>query len=130
MQTIVVRCVAFFVFLTITSFAENWPGWRGTLGTGKAEGKNFPTTWSRDKNVRWRIDLPERGNSSPVVWGDRVFVTQAIEAKGGRQLLCFHREDGRLLWQGPGGLSASSSWWDPRARTNVASMAVVVRLSP
>ena len=99
MQTIVGRCVAFYIFLNVASFAENWPGWRGPLGTGKAEGKNYPTTWSRDNNVRWRIDLPERGNSSPIVWGDKVFVTQAIEAKGERQLICFHSENGRLLWQ-------------------------------
>lgn len=99
MQTIVGRCVAFYIFLNVASFAENWPGWRGPLGTGKAEGKNYPTTWSRDNNVRWRIDLPERGNSSPIVWGDKVFVTQSIEAKGERQLICFHSENGRLLWQ-------------------------------
>ena len=119
MQTIVVRCVAFFVFLNFTSFAENWPGWRGALGTGKAEGKNYPTTWSRDKNVRWRIDLPERGNSSPVVWGDKVFVTQAIEAKGERQLLCFHREDGRLLWR----RSVEYATKEPTHRTNPYSSA-------
>ncbi len=114
MQTIVVRCMAVFVFLNFNSFAENWPGWRGALGTGKAEGENYPTTWSRDKNVRWRIDLPERGNSSPVVWGDKVFVTQAIEANGERQLLCFHREDGRLLWR----KSVEFAAKEPTHRTN------------
>ena len=50
-----------FIFPELHSFAENWPGWRGALGTGKAEGNNYPTSWSRDKNVRWRIDLSERG---------------------------------------------------------------------
>ena len=89
------------------------------MGTGKAEGKNYPTTWSRDKNVRWRIDLPERGNSSPVVWGDKVFVTQAIEAKGERQLLCFHREDGRLLWR----KSVEYATKEPTHRTNPYSSA-------
>ncbi len=73
MQTIFVRCQAVFIFLNVALFAENWPGWRGPLGTKKAEGENYPITWSRDKNVRWRFDLPERGNSSPVLWGDQLY---------------------------------------------------------
>ena len=99
MQTIVIRCVAFFFFWAHAGQAENWPGWRGPLGTGKAAAAYYPLKWSRDSNVRWRVDLPERGNSSPVVWGERVFVSQALEEQSGRQLICFHRRDGRELWK-------------------------------
>ena len=49
--------------------------------------------------MKWRIDLPERGNSSPIVWGDRVFVTQAVGADNRRTLLCFDRASGKQLWQ-------------------------------
>jgi outer membrane protein assembly factor BamB len=49
--------------------------------------------------VRWRVALPDRGNASPIVWGDRVFVAQAIERDHRRTLMCFDRTAGKLLWQ-------------------------------
>src|SRR6266568_2824541 len=59
---------------------ENWPQWRGPLGTGVAPDADPPVEWSeRDsKNIRWKIELPGRGHSTPIVWGDRIFVTAAI----------------------------------------------------
>jgi outer membrane protein assembly factor BamB len=57
---------------------------------------DLPTTWSKTENVRWRIDLPEAGNSTPVVCRGRVFVTQAVDDR--RTLMCFDRTDGKLLW--------------------------------
>lgn len=77
--------------------AANWPAWRGPLGTGICEEKNLPVQWNTTNNVKWRVPLPERGNSTPVVWGDRVFVTQPVGER--RTLTCFHRADGKLLWQ-------------------------------
>lgn len=76
----------------------NWPGWRGPDGTGVTQDKNLPEKWSAKENVKWRVDLPERGNSSPIVWVDRVFVTQAITDGDRRTLMCFNRADGKLLW--------------------------------
>lgn len=60
---------------------------------------NLPREWSKDKNVRWRVALPDKGNSTPVIFEDRVFVTQAIEADHFRGLFCFDRKDGKLLWK-------------------------------
>jgi outer membrane protein assembly factor BamB len=78
----------------------NWPAWRGdAAGSGISTERRLPIEWSPTKNVRWRVELPDRGNSSPVVWGHRIFVTQAIEKTGERLLLCFDRTDGKLLWQ-------------------------------
>ncbi len=92
--------LANFVLCTVSSLGENWPAWRNTnLGSGTTQDTGFPLTWERDKNVKWRIPLPERGNSTPIIWGDRVFVTQAITAEKWRGLMCFNREDGRLLWK-------------------------------
>ncbi|MCG8584363.1 MAG: PQQ-binding-like beta-propeller repeat protein, partial [Pirellulales bacterium] len=85
--------------LLSASHAQNWPGWRGPEGTGKSTEKNLPTNWDRETNVRWKVDLPERGNSTPVVWGDQVFVTQAIEKDGTRSLICFDRKTGKEMWQ-------------------------------
>ncbi len=85
--------------LPASSKAENWPAWRGPYGDGTCSEKGLPTNWSKTENVAWKVPLPERGNSTPVVWGDRVFVTQALEKAGQRTLMCFDRKGGRTLWQ-------------------------------
>ena len=79
--------------------ADNWPAWRGPAGTGIAADHDLPLTWSDKQNVRWRTALPDRGNSTPVVWGDRVFLTQATEKDQRRTVMCFARAGGKLLWQ-------------------------------
>lgn len=80
--------------------ATSWPAWRGDLiGSGITTETNLPLTWSKEQNVRWRIALPEAGNSTPVVLGDRVFVTQAVTAEKWRGLMCFSLKDGKLLWK-------------------------------
>jgi outer membrane protein assembly factor BamB len=80
--------------------AENWPGWRGPRGDGTSTEKGLPTTWSPEENVHWKTRLPGPGNSSPIVWGDRVFLTQSLDKKGTeRAVLCFDRAGGTLLWQ-------------------------------
>jgi outer membrane protein assembly factor BamB len=56
----------------------HWPQWRGPLHTGEAPRGNPPLEWSEDKNVRWKVEVPGRGQSSPVVWNDLVFVTTAV----------------------------------------------------
>jgi outer membrane protein assembly factor BamB len=83
--------------LGVSAWAENWPAWRGPSANGVTSETNLPLEWSEAKNVKWKVALPERGNSSPVVWGDRVFLTQAVGAR--RTLMCFDRHDGHLLWQ-------------------------------
>jgi outer membrane protein assembly factor BamB len=55
-----------------------WPQWRGPLATGEGPLANPPVEWSEEKNVRWRVEIPGRGQSSPVVWNDLVFVTTAV----------------------------------------------------
>ena len=55
-----------------------WPQFRGTLGRGVSEISSLPMTWSTTKNVAWKIEVPGRGWSSPIVWGDQVIVTSTI----------------------------------------------------
>ena len=83
----------------LSAQAANWPAWRGQDGLGIAHEKSLPTKWSATDNVRWKTALPERGNSTPVVWENRVFITQALEKEQKRTVMCFNRADGRLLWQ-------------------------------
>jgi outer membrane protein assembly factor BamB len=88
-----------WVLSTCVAHAENWPGWRGPRGDGTSIEKGLPLTWSETHNVRWKIPLPGKGHSSPIVWGDRVFLTTCIEDKGERVLICLDRRDGSILWQ-------------------------------
>ncbi|MCI0681432.1 MAG: PQQ-like beta-propeller repeat protein [Gemmataceae bacterium] len=111
----ILACVLTCWFVSSAN-ADNWPGWRGATGQGQCTEKGPPLTWSAKENVRWKVKLPDSGSSTPIVWGDRVFVTQASEkskwppkgGKGGqggpsiarkRSLLCLDRADGTLKWQ-------------------------------
>ncbi len=63
---------------SMTPTVDSWPQWRGPLGTGTAPNADPPISWSETENVRWKTPLPGLGHSSPIVWGDLVFVTTAI----------------------------------------------------
>lgn len=102
----------------------HWPQWRGPFFNGMARG-DAPTVWSDTKNVKWKAEIPGRGFSTPVIWGDRVFLTTAIptgkpaeapqpapspegrRAGGGSgpliehkfEVLCLDRKTGKILWQ-------------------------------
>jgi len=67
---------------------SEWPQFRGPGGSGSAQGtrsRGVPTEWDTTKNVAWRIDVPGLGWSSPIVWGNRVFLTTAVDAQGTEQ---------------------------------------------
>lgn len=89
----------FLLFNAAQTAAGNWPSWRGPHGDSTTNERLFPTSWSKDKNIKWSVALPDRGNASPIVWEDRVFVSQALEGEHLRSLMSFNRSDGSLLWQ-------------------------------
>lgn len=80
--------------------AENWPQWRGLLGNGVSTETGIATRWSGTENVAWRTPLPGPGGATPVVWGERIFVTSADGAEEGRDLLllCLNTQ-GEVLWR-------------------------------
>jgi outer membrane protein assembly factor BamB len=79
---------------------RHWPRFRGPSGQGLTGKSGLPVRWDKDgTGIAWRVKVPGHGNSSPVVWGDRIFLTSA-DAKGQeRSVLCYGRADGRLLWE-------------------------------
>jgi outer membrane protein assembly factor BamB len=79
--------------------ADNWPAWRGADGIGRCGERDLPVKWSAAENVRWKVKLPGPGNSTPVIWGERVFLTQATDKGRKRGLLCLSRKDGQELWR-------------------------------
>ena len=78
--------------------AQEWTRFRGPNGTGISEAKTIPTTLSA-ANVLWKADLPGVGHSSPVIWGDRVFLTSSGDSEGGFSVLCLKATDGSLVWR-------------------------------
>ena len=98
----------------LTLSAANWPSWRGPTQNNTSPESRFPIQWSKEKNVKWRTPLPEAGNSSPIVWGDTLFVTQAIDDGKRRTVMAFDRVTGKQLWQQ--GVSYLAA--DPRHKSN------------
>src|SRR5580765_3744548 len=115
------------VALASTAGAANWPQWRGPGGTGVSAEKNLPAEWSPAKNIRWKSPIAGRGHSSPVVWGNKIFLTTAIEGDvvpGARavkhmdegkeflhpdsvgadrkhtfKVICLNADTGKILWE-------------------------------
>lgn len=92
--------LCFFLLLSADlALAEmNWPRWRGPLENGHTSEKNVPVRWT-DKNLAWKTELPGVGQSSPVVWGDKVFLTSALNNGKERIVFCVSKSIGKLLWQ-------------------------------
>ena len=87
-----------FLASTLLVSAGNWPQFRGPTAQGISTEKTPPLKWSATENVAWKTDLPGEAWSSPVVWGDRVFVTTATENGESCRVLSLDRPTGRILW--------------------------------
>ena len=118
---------SFLVWATVgsadsaTNHLHQWPQWRGPLANGVAPLANPPVEWSEKKNVRWKVELPGRGHSSPIVFGDRVYLLAAGPVGAAQKavhdsapgvhdsvpvtrtnqylVLALRRSDGRTLWK-------------------------------
>jgi outer membrane protein assembly factor BamB len=79
--------------------AENWPQWRGPLLNGQSGEKNLPVRWSAKENIAWKLPLPAWSGSTPIVWGDYIFLNVA----DGRELHLWavDRNRGAALWKRP-----------------------------
>ena len=78
--------------------AKYWPRWRGPTGQGISNETGLATTWSATENVVWKTPVPGDGNSSPVIWDDKIFLTSSFDEGHRRALIAFRRDDGRQLW--------------------------------
>jgi outer membrane protein assembly factor BamB len=87
----------------IPDAGDNWPRFRGPTGQGIAANTKLPLEWSETKNLLWKRELPGPGSSSPIVWGERVFVTcfsghENSPSELKRHLVCVNRADGKIIW--------------------------------
>ena len=93
--------------------------WVGPGGLGISKETNLPTKWSATDNIAWRTEIPGNGHSSPIIHGDRVFVTTCLLKEQDRVLLCLDRKDGKILWQ----RDVAHSPLEPRHKLNSYSSA-------
>lgn len=121
----------------------NWPQWRGPDGLGISTEKNLPIEWTATRNVKWKTAINGRGNSSPIIWGRRIFLTSSIQGpliegaeavkhvRNGQDyihpdsvgaeyqhslnVLCIDRDTGKVLWERT---AYSGQVYDNRHRKN------------
>jgi outer membrane protein assembly factor BamB len=91
--------IALFLLTTVAvgTSADNWPHWRGPSHNGVSDETNVPLKWSTTENVHWKLPLPGRSGSTPIIWGDRIFINVT---DGERiELWCVNRRSGQVMWK-------------------------------
>ena len=79
--------------------AKYWSRWRGPSGQGQVPAGQYTDRWSPTAGVQWKVAIPGSGNSSPIVWGDRIFLTTARDRGQRLSMLAYSRKDGAKLWE-------------------------------
>lgn len=103
MSKLTVHCTCLFAWLTICQLtavqSAEWPRFRGENGAGHSVQTGFPTKWDADGDrLEWNIELPGVGHSSPIVWGDALFVTSAVDKGAVRYLHRVNAKTGEIVW--------------------------------
>ncbi len=81
------------------AFAGDWAHWRGPYFNGSTDEKNLPSNWSQTENVAWSADLAGCSGATPIIQGDRVFLSGVDKARDMLLAMCFDRTNGKVLWQ-------------------------------
>lgn len=97
MKTRLLSLLPLLVATSLVAADKNWPEFRGPRGDGVSTGSRLPLRWSETEHVAWKTAIHDKGWSSPVIWGDQVWVTTATE--DGRRLyaLCLDRDSGKVI---------------------------------
>ena len=82
---------------TRSALAENWPQWRGPRGDGTSQEAELPIAWGEKSGIRWKCKLPEWGDSTPVVWGDAIFLTSHVDDEQ-LVLVRISAKSGEIVW--------------------------------
>ena len=90
--------IALFGVCLLCCWGQEWTRFRGPNGTGISHAKTIPTKIT-DKDINWKIELPGSGHSSPVLWGEKIFLTTTGDKSGGISVLCLAVKDGKLIWK-------------------------------
>ena len=83
-----------------TLSAENWPQWRGPAKNGVSAEKGLPLKWSTTENITWKVEMPGRSGSTPIIWGETIFLNiGTADSSGDLELWALDRADGRIRWK-------------------------------
>ena len=88
----------FAAMLSTDGAAQEWTRFRGPNGTGISPAKGIPVAWT-EQDFKWRVEIPGTSHSQPVIWGDTLFLTTAMDVGKERAILCLNKHDGRELWR-------------------------------
>lgn len=99
----------FVGLMGIAGAQENWPQWRGPNANGISPNGNPTIEWSETKNVKWKIEIPGLGHSTPIIWGDQLFVLTAIETN--KQIKVDQKSGDHQ--------QENRSWMNPKATTKI-----------
>ena len=97
-KRIVPGCLLVLVLICQAIPAGNWPRFRGPNGAGIASDQDIPDQFDTQNGILWKVAIPGPGNSSPIVWENRLFVQSTTEDGKARQLLCLDAASGKTLW--------------------------------
>ncbi|MBK8000775.1 MAG: PQQ-binding-like beta-propeller repeat protein [Verrucomicrobia bacterium] len=129
MKTILTSLIVTISLLTAS--AENWPSFRGPTRQGMSTERDLPLNWSADSNIAWKTEIPGNGWSSPIVWGDKIFVTSTLASDTKCHVICVDRKSGKILWnkevfeQVPRRKESKNSYATPTAATDGQHVFVV-----
>jgi len=120
----IIAACALIGSVSAAASCQEWPGWRGSTYQGIAMETEVPLQWTATENIAWKTPLPGDAWSSPIVWGERVFVTTATEEGQSCRVLALDRQTGRIVWdrevfrQVPGHKEARNSYATPTPVTD------------
>jgi outer membrane protein assembly factor BamB len=87
----------FYLTAALLQAGDNWPQFRGPTGDGMSDARNLPTHWSERENIRWKVAIHDKGWSSPVIWGDQIWMTTARADGKAMYAVCVDRTSGTVL---------------------------------
>jgi outer membrane protein assembly factor BamB len=93
----------FFSSIAIATLsAENWPQWRGPAMNGISTEKGLPLKWSAEENIAWKVPMPGRSGSTPIIWNETIFLNiGTADGSGDLELWALNRNNGKIMWKGP-----------------------------
>jgi outer membrane protein assembly factor BamB len=92
-----VHVIAIVLFSITITYADNWPQWRGPSLNGVSTEKNLPAKWTTEENIAWKLAMPERSGSTPIIWRDRIFLN--VAEGNDLYLWCVDRTKATMLWK-------------------------------
>ena len=123
-RIVLTLCFACLLIVCDSAKSENWMRFRGPTGQGISTEAKLPVTWSATKNIKWKVSLPGKGWSSPIVFEDNVFITASSEEGVSCRVICINRKDGSITWetevhrQKPGPMRKQNSYATPTPVTD------------